>query len=60
MPIRVLKIIHTLGHGGAENIFRWLAWQLKGDRQAGKTFAGPACSLCSDHNWDVEPKHLTW
>jgi glycosyltransferase involved in cell wall biosynthesis len=27
--MRVLKIIHTMGHGGAENIFRWLAWQLK-------------------------------
>lgn len=23
--MRVLKIIHTTGHGGAENIFRWLA-----------------------------------
>lgn len=31
MPIRVLKIIHTLGHGGAENVFRGLAWQLKND-----------------------------
>jgi len=31
MTIRVLKIIHTLGHGGAENIFRWLAWQLKNE-----------------------------
>ncbi len=27
--MRVLKIIHTMGHGGAENTFRWLAWQLK-------------------------------
>jgi len=27
--MRVLKIIHTLGHGGAENAFRWLAWGLK-------------------------------
>jgi glycosyltransferase involved in cell wall biosynthesis len=27
--MRVLKIIHTMGHGGAENIFRWLAWQLR-------------------------------
>jgi len=24
-----LQIIHTLGHGGAENTFRWLAWALR-------------------------------
>lgn len=27
--MKVLKIIHTLGHGGAENTFRWLAWGLQ-------------------------------
>jgi glycosyltransferase involved in cell wall biosynthesis len=27
--MKVLKIIHTMGHGGAENIFRWLAWKLR-------------------------------
>jgi len=27
--MRILKIIHTMGHGGAENIFRWLAWRLR-------------------------------
>ena len=27
--MRVLKIIHTLGHGGAENTFRWLSWGLR-------------------------------
>lgn len=27
--MKVLLIIHTMGHGGAENIFRWLAWGLK-------------------------------
>lgn len=27
--MKVLKIIHTMGHGGAENIFRWLALGLK-------------------------------
>lgn len=26
--MKVLKIIHTQGHGGAENTFRWLAWGL--------------------------------
>lgn len=27
--MKVLKLIHTLGHGGAENTFRWLAWGLR-------------------------------
>lgn len=27
--MKVLKIIHTHGHGGAENTFRWLAWGLR-------------------------------
>lgn len=27
--MKVLKIIHTIGHGGAENTFRWLAWELR-------------------------------
>jgi glycosyltransferase involved in cell wall biosynthesis len=27
--MKVLKIIHTIGHGGAENTFRWLAWGLR-------------------------------
>jgi glycosyltransferase involved in cell wall biosynthesis len=26
--MKVLQVIHTTGHGGAENVFRWLAWQL--------------------------------
>lgn len=30
MKMKVLKIIHTLGHGGAENTFRWLAVGLQG------------------------------
>src|SRR5689334_10993439 len=27
--MKVLQIIHTQGHGGAENIFRWLAWRIR-------------------------------
>lgn len=27
--MKILKIIHTLGHGGAENAFRWLAYGLQ-------------------------------
>jgi glycosyltransferase involved in cell wall biosynthesis len=55
MSTRVLQIIHTLGHGGAENIFRWLAWQLKnegldvigaipvrGDSRKNENWVGPA------------------
>ncbi len=53
--MRVLTIIHTMGHGGAENIFRWLAWGLKqrgvdvvagiprqNDRHRGENWIGPA------------------
>ena len=29
--MKVMKIIHTLGHGGAENAFRWLAYGLQRD-----------------------------
>lgn len=27
--MKIMKIIHTLGHGGAENAFRWLAYGLQ-------------------------------
>ena len=27
--MKVLQVIHTQGHGGAENIFRWLAWRIR-------------------------------
>jgi dienelactone hydrolase len=53
-------VFHPGGGEFANVAWRWLAWQLKGDRKAGAAFAGPACSLCADHNWDVESKHLTW
>lgn len=36
--MKVLQIIHTTGHGGAENIFRWLAWQLS--REGVEVIAG--------------------
>lgn len=29
--MKIMKIIHTQGHGGAENAFRWLAYGLQGE-----------------------------
>lgn len=31
----------------------WLDWQLKGDRQAARMFAGRDCRLCRDPSWHV-------
>jgi hypothetical protein len=57
-----------VGHGGtflqpnggpaASVAVSWLDWQLKGDAQAAKRFAGPRCGLCSDPAWKVERKRL--
>jgi len=59
---------HGAGHsatffhpGGGEfaNVaWSWAAWQLKGDKKAGAMFAGKACGLCKNSNWDVEAKGL--
>lgn len=48
--MKVLKIIHTLGHGGAENTFRWLAWGL---RQKGieVVAAIPRVNNPQEENW---------
>lgn len=56
------------GHGGtyreprggeyARVMGDWLDWRLKGDVEAGKTFAGPDCRLCVDPRWTVERKNL--
>jgi dienelactone hydrolase len=53
-------VYHAGGGEFANVAWRWLAWQLKGDRQAGRAFAGPSCALCTDRNWDTASKHLTW
>jgi hypothetical protein len=57
-----------VGHGGtfsapnggewARVSLRWLDWQLKGDANASRDFAGPACGLCSDARWSVQQKRL--
>jgi hypothetical protein len=37
---------------------RWLDWQLKGDADASRDFAGPQCRLCTDRRWSVVQKRL--
>ncbi len=59
---------HGAGHsatffhpGGGEfaNVaWRWAAWQLKGDKAAGRMFTGTDCGLCKDPNWEVKSKGL--
>jgi hypothetical protein len=48
--MKVLKIIHTLGHGGAENTYRRLAWglQAKGNEVIA---AIPTVSDTRTENW---------
>jgi hypothetical protein len=59
---------HNAGHsatffheGGGEfaNVASdWLKWILKDDEDAGAMFAGEACGLCTDPNWDTRSKGL--
>jgi hypothetical protein len=52
----------TVAHPGdgefANVAVYWLTWTLKGDDDAGATFAGPDCRLCTDPNWEVQRKGL--
>jgi len=59
---------HNAGHsatyfhpGGGEfaNVAsNWLLWTLKGDKEAGRTFVGKDCNLCTNSNWDVKSKGI--
>lgn len=59
---------HNAGHtatvrhpGGGEyaNVAsNWLLYQFRGDREAGRMFVGPDCSLCTNPNWDTDAKGL--
>lgn len=59
---------HGAGHSGtyshanggefANIAVAWLRWQLKGDKQSGRTFSGATCLLCKDPNWTVTKKSL--
>ncbi len=52
----------TVDHpGGGEfaNVAsNWIKWQFKGDKQAGRMFAGKDCTLCTDPNWVTRSKGL--
>jgi dienelactone hydrolase len=66
VPVAVANI--DKGHGGtywepnggpaAAVAVAWLEWQLRGDRQAGQTFLGEHCGLCTDPQWAYEKKRL--
>jgi hypothetical protein len=59
---------HNAGHtatvfqpGGGEfaNVAaKWLRYQFKGDKEAGKMFVGKDCGLCTNPNWDADSKGL--
>lgn len=49
---------HANGGEFANVAVAWLRWQLKGDRQAARTFTGSDCTLCRDPNWTVQRKGL--
>lgn len=57
-----------VGHGGtfrepnggkvAQLSVDWLEWQLRGDKEAARTFVGPDCRLCGDPKWSIQRKGL--
>jgi hypothetical protein len=49
---------HANGGEFANIAVAWLRWQLKGDKDSGRTFTGPDCTLCKDPNWTVQRKGI--
>jgi dienelactone hydrolase len=47
---------HEGGGEFANVTSRWLMWILKDDQDAGAMFAGEACGLCTNPNWDTKSK----
>ena len=57
-----------IGHGGTYHdadggtfgtvTLAWLDWQLKGDKEAAKTFQGDRCTLCTDPQWVIRKKKI--
>ncbi len=47
-------------HGGAaaQLAVQWLEWQLRGNREAGRTFVGESCGLCTDPQWSVQRRGM--
>jgi dienelactone hydrolase len=60
--------LQGVGHGGtysepnggkaATAVVAWLNWQLRGDKQAAKSFVGKDCGLCTNRDWKVEKKKI--
>jgi hypothetical protein len=59
-PIGHAGSFWTAANGGVYGkvAVAWLDWQLKGDRDAGLTFTGPACRLCTDPAWTIKRKGI--
>jgi Chlorophyllase enzyme len=51
-------VFHPGGGEFANVASNWLMWTLKGDKKAGKMFAGKSCGLCTNSNWDVRSKGI--
>jgi pimeloyl-ACP methyl ester carboxylesterase len=49
---------HPGGGEWANVASSWARWQLKGDKEAGKMFAGKDCELCTNANWVTNSKGL--
>ncbi len=67
VPIMVANL-NGVGHGGtywqpnggraAAVVVAWLDWQLRGDKDAARTFVGANCGLCRDQAWTIQKKHI--
>ena len=51
-------VFHPGGGEFANVAAKWLLYQFKGDKEAGKTFVGKNCGLCTNPNWDTDSKGL--
>jgi hypothetical protein len=51
-------VFHPGGGEYANVASNWLLWTFKGDKKAGKMFAGKDCGLCTNSNWDVKSKGI--
>jgi hypothetical protein len=66
VPVAVASL--PVGHGGTFNepnggaaasvAVSWLNWQLRGDVQSAKRFAGEECELCKDAQWSLQRKQF--
>jgi predicted small secreted protein/dienelactone hydrolase len=49
---------HPGGGEFANVVSDWLMYQFKGDQQAGQTFVGENCVLCTNDTWETDSKGL--